>query len=263
MQIKNTLENLCICDIPLINTYIAMKSDYPMKNKGRYHCGALYTLKGTETYHFSDINISACPDSILIIPKNEEYSIELNDEESIVTTIDFELSTPFDFRPFCIKLNDTNKIKPLFSKALKEYKTKDTSSVLKLKSIFYEILSLLSEHEESYQYSGNYKKIAKAVEYMQNHFHEQDCTVRKIADMAGISLRYFEKLFFSKYKSTPKEYIISKKIELSKELLQSEKHSVASVAENSGFSNVYQFSKTFKLKTGYTPTEFRKTTKGL
>ena len=43
------LSNLCLCEISFVNIYEAEKADYPMKNPGRYHCGMLYTLEGSET----------------------------------------------------------------------------------------------------------------------------------------------------------------------------------------------------------------------
>jgi AraC-like DNA-binding protein len=56
---------------------------------------------------------------------------------------------------------------------------------------------------------------------------------------------------------SPRDYIISKKTELAKELLQSEKYSVTDVAISLGYSDIYQFSKMFKLKTGCNPSEYK------
>ena len=197
-----------------------------MKNKGRYHYGLLYTLKGTEIYTFFDKTVYACPGSVLIIPKNEAYQIDLYDEESIAIAIDFELADDINIRPVFIKNIGNNNIKSLFTDAVSEWKKHDFDYIPGLKSIFYRIISFLTLQENSYHSSTNYKKIAKAIEYMNDHYLESDFKIEKLALLSGISTRYFEKLFRSIFFVTPRDYIISRKIELAKELLQSEKSSL-------------------------------------
>ena len=57
---------------------------------------------------------------------------------------------------------------------------------------------------------------------------------------------------------TPRDYIIMQKTELAKELLQSEKNSVTDVSVALGYSDIYQFSKIFKQKTGSNPSEYKR-----
>ncbi len=248
---------MCVREISFANTYKAKKSDYPMKNKGRYHYGLLYTLKGTEIYTFFDKTVYACPSSVLIIPKNEAYQIDLYDEESIAIAIDFELADDINIRPVFIKNIGNNNIKSLFTDAVSEWKKHDFDYIPGLKSIFYRIISFLTLQENSYHSSTNYKKIAKAIEYMNDHYLESDFKIEKLALLSGISTRYFEKLFRSIFFVTPRDYIISRKIELAKELLQSEKSSVGDVAVALGYNDIYHFSKIFKLKTGNCPREYK------
>ena len=257
MTNSELLENLCISEISFVNTYIAKNTDYPMKNKGRYHGGLLYTVKGTEIYSFNEKTIHACPDSVLVIPSNEAYRIDLDDKQSIVTVIDFELSDEAEFRPFCIKLGENNSIKNLFESAKSLWNSTSKSRIPQLKAVFYQIITQLINHENTYTYSGNFKKIEKAVEHLHSHLTEHELCVEGLAEISGMSKRYFEKLFSAEFGMSPRDYIISKKTELAKELLQSEKYSVTDVAISLGYSDIYQFSKMFKLKTGCNPSEYK------
>jgi two-component system response regulator YesN len=48
------------------------------------------------------------------------------------------------------------------------------------------------------------------------------------------------------------------KLDLAKELLANEKTSVTDVATTLGYADIYHFSKLFKAKTGFAPSEYKK-----
>jgi AraC-like DNA-binding protein len=75
--------------------------------------------------------------------------------------------------------------------------------------------------------------------------------------MCGIGESYFQRLFREKYGTSPKKYVIGMKINHAAELLRLESYSVTSIAELSGFSDVYYFSKVFKAETGTSPGRFK------
>lgn len=251
------LSDLCISEISFINTYIAEKSAYPMRNPCRNHHGFLYTLKGEETYNFRDKQISCEPDSLLYIPKGEKYTIDFKGEKSVVTAIEFETLAYTDCRPFCIKTKRMNDIKMCFADAEKAWLAKKADSSAVCKSLFYKITGLLIRQEMYYLNSGNYDKISTAVDYLHNHYTENEFRINTLFEISRLSPRYFETLFFKEFKMTPKEYINSLKIEQAKELLKNEKYSIGKVASQLGYGDIYHFSKTFKAKTGYAPSAFR------
>ena len=251
------LSNLCLCEISFVNIYEAEKADYPMKNPGRYHCGMLYTLEGSETYRFSDSIVHTQPDSVLIIPKNESYTIDFEGERGRVITIDFEITDATTFRPFLVKLDGTNSVRGIFSDIEKEWKRKAPESASLNKSAFYRIVSLLIRRMNTYRTSANIGMISLATEYLHSNCLKREFRIDTLAEMCSVSRRYFEKLFFDIHGVSPKEYITSYKLGLAKELLVSEKSSVTDIAEQLGYSDVYHFSKVFKAKTGTSPTEYK------
>lgn len=249
--------DLYISEISFVNTYIAEKKNYPMKNPGRNRHGLLFVIEGTEIYHFYDKNISAAPNSILYIPKGESYTIDFIGEKSIVMVVDFEVVSKENIRPFCLKINHANDMKDYFVKIERSWLSKRPDSSVTYKALFYNILGLLIKQEFYYSSSDNYRKISEAVDYLHKHYLENNFKINTLYDISGISPRYFNTLFFKEFKTTPKEYIVSLKINQAKELLKSEKYSVTEVAFHLGYGDIYHFSKTFKAKTGYTPSEFR------
>lgn len=255
---RDILDNLCISEIDFVNTYIAAQKNYPMKNKCRYRWGMLYTIKGTEIYTFSSKTIYAEPDSVLIIPKGEAYTIELNDEESQVITVDFELANEMKVEPFIIRAGNNKSIPKLFKEMAALWQGRTPYQSAELKSFAYKIISQLILSECTYTNSKNYTKISSAVEYMHKHCLEPDFSITKLSEISGISDRYFEQLFFKEYKVSPRRYITMYKIDLAGELLRNEKKSITDVAMSLGYNDIYHFSKIFKKYTGMTPSECKR-----
>ena len=257
MQTVTFLENLSVDEISFVNTYSESGEKYPFRNKGRGHHGFMYTIKGTEKYIFHDREICAVPGSVLYIPKGEAYTIEFNEELSVVITIDFEINNSSKMRPFCIKFSNGTEIKSIFEETEKLWLKKTSEIIPMLKSNLYKITAFLIRRESTYSNSKNYEKIRDAVDYLHSSYLENGFKIESLFEMSDISPRYFETLFFDKFNMTPKEYITSLKLNHAKELLKSEKLSVSEIASALGYSDVYHFSKMFKKKTGYSPTEYK------
>lgn len=257
MQYSTFLSNLCISEINFVNTYIAKLTDYPMKNPGRHHCGLIYTVEGTETYHFHDKNIAAVPHSLLFIPQNEKYTITLHSEQSIVKVIDFEFISDDIPRPFCIKFTKNSTLSSYFSDAEKVWHKKKTAYSIECKACFYQIVAQAIKRETCHLNSKNYSKISEAVNYIHEHYTDPDFRIEKLVEISKISSKYFETLFSKEFNMSPKEYVTSLKMERAKELLSSEKSTVGDVAFQLGYSDIYHFSKIFKNKTGQSPSEYK------
>lgn len=94
------------------------------------------------------------------------------------------------------------------------------------------------------------------LEYIHSHYMEK-ITLEDIARAASISkgecCRFFKKLFHT----TPFEYLISYRIEKSKELLLSTEWNITQVAERVGFGSVSYYADVFRRKLNCTPSSYR------
>ena len=257
MSTLEWIQNLHLNEINLAHTYVATDADYPMKNGGRAHCGMLYTIEGEETYIFSDGPIVASPNTVLFIPKNEKYTIELSGKRSVVVGIDFEAKGFECARPLLSRFGASNPLRSVFADAERCWLKKTPEYYTECCSYVYRILAAVIKNESNYQSSAIYARISDAVTYLHSHYLEPDFRIENLLGMVDMSSRYFEMLFSKRFKMTPKEYVLHLKLELAKELLQSEKNTVTGIAAKLGFGDVYHFSKTFKAKTGYSPTKFK------
>ena len=71
----------------------------------------------------------------------------------------------------------------------------------------------------------------------------------------------FRKNFQATYGVSPIRYLHQYRIQKAKDLLSSDYGSITQVAESTGYSSVYHFSKMFSQYTGMSPTEYVKQSK--
>ena len=100
------------------------------------------------------------------------------------------------------------------------------------------------------------KILHRTKRYLDAHF----CNTVDLKDLAllqGFSPYHLLRLFKLYYGTTPKQYQISKRIEVAKNRLK-KGYTVSESCYDVGFQSVTTFSTLFKRKTGMTPTEFKK-----
>jgi len=100
-------------------------------------------------------------------------------------------------------------------------------------------------------------KLRAVVEYIEEHL-DAGPTLEQMAAIARLSPNYFACQFNRATGLPPHQYVITRRVERAKQLLQTESDfSLAEVAASAGFSDQSQFSHHFKRLIGVTPGQFR------
>jgi len=98
--------------------------------------------------------------------------------------------------------------------------------------------------------------IGKAKLYIKEHLNEE-ISVYSIAEMLYLTPTYFSKLFKNSKGEGCNSYIIRKRIEKAKSLLETTSMKTGKIAALVGYKDTNYFSLAFKKQTGMSPTEFR------
>lgn len=101
-------------------------------------------------------------------------------------------------------------------------------------------------------------KLHAVVEYIEEHL---DCgpTLKQMAALVRLSPNYFASQFKRATGCSPHQYLIMRRVERAKQLLQTAgDRSLAEVAMKAGFSDQSQFSHHFKRLVGITPGQFKR-----
>ncbi|WP_165444114.1 AraC family transcriptional regulator [Lachnoclostridium sp. Marseille-P6806] len=94
------------------------------------------------------------------------------------------------------------------------------------------------------------------IDYIQRNL-SRSITISEIAEQFGYNARYLSHLF-SKIRGIPlKQFILNQKMDAANFMLTDNDNSISDIAESLGFSNVHNFSRTYKKITGLTPSEYR------
>ena len=99
-------------------------------------------------------------------------------------------------------------------------------------------------------------RIGKSVEFIRKHY-KNHITVGELADLSGWSVSRFSYLFKQKFQMSPQQYLINYRLQKAKELMAFTNLSFYQIAEMTGFSDQFHFSKTFKKYEKVSPMEYR------
>ena len=103
--------------------------------------------------------------------------------------------------------------------------------------------------------SPNYN-IARVQHYMERNYAD-NIKIIDLAELIGMSVSSFNRLFKKEIGMTPFEYLIELRVNKSKVMLRRKENTVTDVALRCGFSSSAHYSAVFTKLTGTTPTEYR------
>lgn len=91
-----------------------------------------------------------------------------------------------------------------------------------------------------------------------NNNYAQDITLETLANVSGVSVQHFCRVFKAKTGMRPMEYLAKKRIAEAKLLLLNTGESIGYIAASVGYSDQNYFGMVFKKYEGITPSEYRK-----
>ncbi len=100
-------------------------------------------------------------------------------------------------------------------------------------------------------------RIAEAINYLEDNFQE-DVDFDKLASIAYLSRRQFQRIFLNCMHITAQDYLINLRLDFACGLLKNSAQSITNCALDSGFKDSNYFTKIFKKRKGITPKEFRR-----
>ena len=105
---------------------------------------------------------------------------------------------------------------------------------------------------------GSRTHISKAITYTKENLSDNTLSVQVAADIAGMSVTYFSRLFKEETGTSYVQYLIGLRMEEARTLLNEQLHSASEICERVGYTDYPHFSKTFKKIYGIAPADYSK-----
>ena len=210
-------------------------------------------LKTPGKYICNGKSIAFEPESICIIPAGVAY--ERNNLEEEILVIHFHMLNYAMEEIQVFKINDANKYKLLFEKALRLKYENDTGSTYRITSVVYEILAELIR-DTGFAANPKDNRIIETAEYMRQNFWNTQLSIDQLAKQACVSSAYYRREFHRLYGTSPKEYLDTLRIQYAKSLLETDYFSQKEISARCGFSDVGYFRTVFKRKMGKSITQY-------
>lgn len=220
----------------------------------RQSYGISIKTDGETTYNYNNQLYKSNSHNIMILKKGASYRFTVN-EYGPCYVINFEiLNGELDFES--IEINDVEPYITLSKEIFSLFNSNERGWKLIIKQKFYELLVLLA-NDKKLSKNPTSNKINPALKFIDEHL-DQKISNGELAKMCLISEIYLRKLFIQITGSSPQQYIIDKKIKTAVSWLLTTNIAVNEIAAKLGFSDIYSFSKSFKLHTGSSPLQYRK-----
>ena len=217
-----------------------------------------FITEGSANYVFEGKEHHINAGDVVYLSKGSDFFRPISTKSFSMIYIDFEFDTASGEVLPCEIFKDMQSLGTTFLKLSTVWNNKKISYYSECMSILYSIYSkLIKSKVYSYVSSSKIELINKSVETIKSNIKSDEASVAHLAKEAGMSEVHFRRLFKKLYKCSPMQYIIQQKIERAKELLRYENLSVTDAAYLTGFADSCYFSRIFKSKTGYSPSEYK------
>ena len=236
-----------------------------------HYCSELfYVTEGQGQFQIEDeIYTVHAHDLVIVNPNVEHTELSHNDHPLAYIVIgieDVELATSDDEDDvrFCI-LNlkgIKDVVRFYFDHILEETALKTPDSEIMCKNMMENLVILLSRQANfTVTLAPIQKKSTRLCitvrQYIDNHFKE-NISLEMLAELTHVSKYHMVHVFTEEYGISPINYLIQKRIEEGKKLLQTTDYSLSLIGRTLGFSSPSYFSQVFKKHSDITPLEYRK-----
>lgn len=144
-----------------------------------------------------------------------------------------------------------------FESLFEEFSKRDAYFDFLSASLLTSIVIQTDLHRERAQDTGAARNLQHAITYIHTNYQNSEISVEHLAELEHLSPSRFRTVFKEKTGLSPKDYILTHKINHAKQLLYQTDFSIKEIAIEMGYSDQLYFSRIFRKKTGYNPSEYR------
>lgn len=239
-------------DIKLCSVIKAPTNMYKVVN-ARQHNGFYFKLSGSVIYTIDGMDYVIKENDFIFLPKGVSYTVKTIVPGDYISV---------NFEGECEGLQSQQLFKAasfpdsyrIFNQLYSDYSSVENEKYYLCYSELYRLLYTVLVSIRCYVPTSKYDLIRDAVNYLDKHIYDTDLKVSKLSEISGISYAYFVRLFQDFFHTSPRKFIINRRIAAAKSMLDSgDFRLVSEVSERVGYQDVLYFSRLFKKEVGIPP----------
>ena len=216
--------------------------------KARPYAALSFRVNGTGAFEIGNTRLITKPGDVLFLPANTPYKVEYSVSESIV--VHFEHCNYLEAENICV--GNSLEIGMRFRHLLKVWNQQHSAN--QAKSIIYDILDKMANDQKE---SINNTVVASCVRYMEKHYCDPGMDMETLYGMSFISASSLQRAFIKSLAMSPKQYLIQLRMNRALELLTKNELSVKEISFACGFTDEKYFSRAFRKRYGYPPSQLK------
>ena len=232
------VDGICFEIIDVLNITRPKYKKYYTKE--RNFCSLSVRLNGSGTFYFGNEKFNVNANTMLFCPSGVDY-YQTSDGEKLIA-IHLNIYSEHKFKAETITIS--KKAQETFLSICELFEKKD-------KGYKYRAHALLSCYLAEFIIDSHWAK-----DYIEKNLSNANLTVKQIANHESVSEQFFRRKFKEKYGVSPKQYILNKRIERAKTLLDTGYYKINEVARLVGIEDCLYFSTLFKKIVGICPSNY-------
>ena len=217
-------------------------------------------VRGSMQYFFEDNTLILNEGEMIFLPKGCSYEYKkISDGDAIATIINMEGDFG-DTGVSCYSIKDFYDADYIMYHFADLWKFGTQSQKYQCMSLLYDLLAYITSQESlQYQDKKRFDVIEPAVTYLQRHIYDCELKIDGLHTLCGVSDTYFRKIFISRFGTSPKNYVLGKRIAYAKSIIDSgEFNTVKELAFSVGYKDPLYFGKVFKQHYGVSPIDMNR-----
>lgn len=248
-----------------LNSVILSETEYAPFSKLAEHSHSFayfcFVLRGAYTENYGSKNRLCTPSTLIFHSQNEVHSNIFHDAGGRCFNVRLQAALLSRLENYSLTLNRTEffdgiSITALGTKLYREFRVMDEVSPLAIEGIILEIIAETTRRSVKGNDGPKPRWLRVTKDILHSRFSE-NLTINEISELVGRHPVHLAREFRKHFHSTIGEYIRKLRIEFALQKLAVSDLSLTEIALDAGFSHQSHFSKTFKLLTGKTPSEYR------
>jgi AraC-like DNA-binding protein len=238
--------------------YYISNTDFPTSyHKSHQHpcCELVYYLSGAGNSNIGGTDFVFNKNTFSCVPGNIMHNRSYIEDTEFMA-IGFLYNLPFEI-PGGVYEDIEGKILVYLQQIKEEFQNQKNQFQLRLDTLVIEILIEIDRLVNPVKKPLNINALTYIKNYLDLHYNEK-IDFSNLAEMSFYSHDHFRHKFKEFTGYSPNQYLIVKRIESAKEMLQDTNYSVIQIALKCGFSSSAQFDHLFKKYVSQTPLKFRK-----